>query len=441
MRLAYFLLLLLPCLALARDSNTVQTSTLSNGMKVLVQEDHTIPTVALYLFYRVGSRDERPGITGISHFFEHMMFNGSSKYGPGEFDRQMEQHGGSNNAYTTKDVTVYTDWFPPSALDLMLGMEADRMANLTLDPKIVESERGVVYSERRLRVDNDNAGALSEQLIAASIIAHPYHWPVVGWASDIEAWTRDDLETYYKEGYAPNNCVMVAVGDVSAPEVLRLTKQHFKSIPSHRTFGEPRTIEPKQDGQRQARVKKESELPLLMMAFHMPPSKSPEDPAIQVLQQILATGESSRLYSRLVDKEEAALSVQVFDEPSLDPYLLIVEVQPRANVEVGRIEEMLLDELQRVVHTPVTQAELRKAKNQWLATHYREMKTVAGRANLLGTYEIFYGGYKRLYDEPADIEKVNATDVQRIAAQMLVPENRTIGVLEPESTRKQEAKQ
>ena len=245
MRLAFFLSLLLPCLALAQPSNSVEATALSNGMKILVQEDHTIPTVALYFFYRVGSRDERPGITGISHFFEHMMFNGSAKYGPGEFDRQMEQRGGSNNAYTTKDVTVYTDWFPPSALDLTMSMEADRMARLSLDPKIVQSERGVVYSERRLRVDNDNAGALSEQLIAASIIAHPYHWPVVGWASDIESWTREDLETYYKAGYAPNNCVMVAVGDTSTAEVFRLARRHFEPIPSHQTFGEPRTVEPR----------------------------------------------------------------------------------------------------------------------------------------------------------------------------------------------------
>jgi zinc protease len=440
MRFARFLALFLPSLLLAQSSS-VQTSTLANGMKILVQEDHTIPTVALYLFYRVGSRDERPGITGISHFFEHMMFNGSAKYGPGEFDREMEKQGGSNNAYTTKDVTVYTDWFPPSALNLMMSMEADRMANLTLDPKIVQSERGVVYSERRLRVDNDNAGALSEQLGAAAIIAHPYHWPVVGWASDIEAWTRDDLQTYYKEGYAPNNCVMVAVGDISASETLRLAKQHFEPIPSHQTFGEPRTIEPKQDGARQVRIRKESELPLLMMAFHLPPSRSPENPAIQILEEILSTGESSRLYSRLVNKEEVALNAQVSDEPSLDPYLLTIQVQPRANVEVSRIEESVFDELREVSRTPVSDSELRKAKNQWLAAHYREMKRIEGRANLLGTYEIFYGSYRRLYDEPADIERVSAADVQRVAATILAPENRTVGVLEPESKQKQAANQ
>jgi zinc protease len=234
---------------------------------------------------------------------------------------------------------------------------------------------------------------------------------------------------------------MVAVGDISASETLRLAKQHFEPIPSHQTFGEPRTIEPKQDGARQVRIRKESELPLLMMAFHLPPSRSPENPAIQILEEILSTGESSRLYSRLVNKEEVALNAQVSDEPSLDPYLLTIQVQPRANVEVSRIEESVFDELREVSRTPVSDSELRKAKNQWLAARYREMKRIEGRANLLGTYEIFYGSYRRLYDEPADIERVSAADVQRVAATILAPENRTVGVLEPESKQKQAVNQ
>ena len=441
MRLALFLALLWPGIALAQISDNVQTSTLKNGMKILVQEDHTIPTVALYFFYRVGSRDEKPGITGISHFFEHMMFNGSQLFGPGEFDRQMEVHGGNNNAYTTKDVTVYTDWFPPDALELMMRMESDRMAHLAFQPKIVESERGVVYSERRLRVDNDNLGALSEQVNAAAIIAHPYHWPVVGWASDIESWTMQDLEMYYKQGYAPNNCILVAAGDVSATRVFQLANQYFEAIPSHATFSEPRTVEPKQEGERVVRIHKEAELPLLMLAFHMPPTKSPEYPAIEVLETILATGQSSRLYSRLVNREQAALNAQVFDEPSLDPYLLGIVVEPRAGVDVNHVRALVIDELEKIKASPVPEAELRKAKNQWLAAHYREFKSNAGRANMLGTYEVFYGDYKKLYEEPAEIEKVTVEDVRRVAQQILTTENRTVGILIPQSKKIEEARQ
>jgi zinc protease len=166
---------------LVAEVAAVQTHTLDNGLKILVQEDHSIPNVAMYLFYRIGSRNERPGITGISHFFEHTMFNGAKKYGPKQFDNEMDSAGGNNNAYTSKDLTVYTDWFPSTALELMFDMESDRMRDLAFDPKIIESERGVVYSERRTSVDNSNYGTLSEQLEAAAFTAHPYHWPVVGW--------------------------------------------------------------------------------------------------------------------------------------------------------------------------------------------------------------------------------------------------------------------
>src|ERR1700675_2127479 len=169
----------------------VAARTLKNGMKVLVQTDHSIPNVALYIFYRIGSRNERPGTTGLSHFFEHMMFNGAKKYGPGELDKVMEANGGSNNAYTTRDVTVYQDWFPRAAPDLIFDIEADRIQNLSFDPKKIESERQVVASERRLRTDNDNGGLVDEQLWATAFIAHPYQWPVVGWMSDIEHWTME----------------------------------------------------------------------------------------------------------------------------------------------------------------------------------------------------------------------------------------------------------
>ena len=167
----------------------VVTHTLTNGMKILVHEDHGIPNVALYIFYKIGSRNEHPGTTGLSHFFEHMMFNGAKKYGPHMLDRVMEDHGGRNNAYTTSDLTVYQDWFPASATELIFDIEADRIRDLSFDPGMIKSERGVVASERRTSVDNDNFGALDEQFNAAAFIAHPYHWPVVGWMSDIESWT------------------------------------------------------------------------------------------------------------------------------------------------------------------------------------------------------------------------------------------------------------
>src|SRR5450756_2377805 len=168
--------LLLSSLIFGQDT---RTGTLANGLKVIVQEDHAIPNVAMYFFYRIGSRNERPGTTGLSHFFEHMMFNGARKYGPKQFDKQMDNIGGNNNAYTTNDVTVYTDWFPSPALELMFDMEADRIRDLAFDPKIIESERGVVYSERRSSVDNSNIGMLYELARATAFVAHPYHLSLI----------------------------------------------------------------------------------------------------------------------------------------------------------------------------------------------------------------------------------------------------------------------
>ncbi|HHG83953.1 MAG TPA: insulinase family protein, partial [Bacteroidetes bacterium] len=195
---------------------------LANGMQLLVLEDHSIPNANMYLFWRVGSRNEAPGITGLSHFFEHMMFNGAKKYGPKQFDKVMEANGGSNNAYTSEDVTVYTDWFPASSIEVMFDLEADRIGNLAISQKMLDSERGVVLSERSTGLENSNYRKLAEQVQAIAMYAHPYKWSVMGYESDIKAWTKEDLENYFDVYYAPNNCTAVIVGDVTVEKVLAL---------------------------------------------------------------------------------------------------------------------------------------------------------------------------------------------------------------------------
>src|ERR1039457_4375392 len=189
----------------------------------------------------------------------------------------MEKNGGNNNAYTSEDVTVYTDWFPRTALNLMFDMESDRIRDLSFDPKIIESERGVVYSESRSSVDNSNFGTLFEQLKAAAFSAHPYHWPVIGWPSDIESWTMDDLKNHFRMGYAPNNCVMVVVGDVSTPEVISHAKKYIDPIPSQDPPPKVRTKDPEQIGERRVTVVKSAQLPIEMVAYHVPPANNPDD--------------------------------------------------------------------------------------------------------------------------------------------------------------------
>src|SRR5215472_3278940 len=423
----------LACALLAAQDQGITSNTLSNGMKVIVQEDHAIPNVAMCFFYKIGSRNERPGITGISHFFEHMMFNGSKKYGPKQFDNEMEKAGGNNNAYTSQDVTVYTDWFPSTALELMFDMESDRMQNLAFDPKIVESERGVVYSERRTSVDNSNYGILDEQLRAAAFIAHPYHWPVVGWPSDIEAWTMDDLKAHYKMGYAPNNCVMVVVGDVTADKVMELAKKYIEPIPRQSPPPEVRTKEPQQIGERRVTVRKPAQLPLQMVAYHSPDARDPDSTTLEVIDAIMTAGQSSRLYKRMVDGDQIALNVGAEAERTLDPGVYTFFITPRSGVDPVRAEKTLFEEIDKLRNAPVPDEELRKAKNQLLTQHYKQLKTIAGRANLLGTYEVFYGDYRKLYTVDRDIEAVTAADVQRVAQKYFTPLNRTVATLIPEA--------
>ncbi|HWR53872.1 MAG TPA: pitrilysin family protein [Bryobacteraceae bacterium] len=410
----------------------VTTHTLSNGMKVIIHEDHDIPNAALYFFFKVGSRNEHPGATGVSHFFEHMMFNGAKKYGPKQFDIQMEKAGGHNNAYTSRDVTVYTDWFPSNALELMFDMEADRIRDLSFDPKIIESERGVVYSERRASVENDNAGLLDEQLNAAAYTAHPYGWPVVGWASDIEAWTMDDLRQHFRMGYAPNNCVLVATGDIRPDQVIALAKKYLEPIPRQEPPPPVRTREPEQMGERRVVVTKEAQLPMQLLSFHVPNSASPEYWPLRMLANVLAAGRSSRLYRRLVDRDQIALEVGGGIDVSLDPGQFQFFVQPRAGVDPAKTEAALIEEVERVRNGGIMPAELDKAKNQLLAAHYRQLKTIGGKANLLGQYEVFFGDYRKLLTADQEIAKVTAPQVQEAAKRYLGARNRTIATLIPE---------
>ncbi len=418
--------------AVLLPAQNVQTTTLANGMKVIIQEDHNIPNVALYFFYKIGSRNERPGITGISHFFEHMMFNGAKKYGPKQFDNEMEKAGGNNNAYTTRDETVYTDWFPSSALELMFDMESDRIRDLALEPKMVASERGVVYSERRSSVDNNNFGILYEQLEAAAFTAHPYHWPVLGWPSDIEAWTQQDLKDYFAIGYAPNNCTMVVVGDVTVARIMELAKKYIEPIPSHDPPPPVRTKEPEQLGERRVTVKKAAQLPLQMVAFHVPEAKNPDSIALDLMATVLSRGQSSRLYKRMVDEEPLALSVNGGMNDSLDPTLLTFTIQPRNGVDPAKTEKVLYEELARLQNTEISARELQKARNQLLTQHYSELKTIAGRANLLGTSEVMFGDYRKAFTIDKDYEAVTAADIQRVAKKYLTEKNRTVATLIPE---------
>ena len=413
----------------AVTADQVNTFTLPNGMKFIVLESSTIPNANMYTFWKVGSRNEAPGITGLSHFFEHMMFNGSQHYGPKMFDRTMEAKGGSNNAYTTNDVTVYQDWFPAGTLETIFKLESDRIAHLTIDPKMVSSERGVVLSERSTGLENSNVRMLQEEVNGVAFRAHPYSWSVIGNESDIKAWTQDDLVRYFNVYYAPNNAVAVIVGDVKFDQVKKLATQYFAAIPKRALPPAVRTVEPEQKGERRVFVAKESATaPNLMVAYKVPAINDADHYALELLQTILTDGKTSRLYQALVDTQ-LATTVGVDSIDGFDPGLLYLYAVAAAKVEPAKLEQALLAALERVVKDGVTEEELQKVKNRKLLDLYRTEETINGKAQQLGNYEVFFGDYKKMFDAPAAYKAVSSADIKNVAAKYLKKSQRTVGVL------------
>ena len=407
----------------------IRAYTLDNGLRIIVWPDHDIPNVVMYNFVRAGGRNEYPGITGLSHFFEHMMFNGTDRRAQGEFDQTMEAAGGANNAYTSKDLTVYQNWFPRSALETIFDLEGDRLENLAIDPDVVESERGVVYSERRLRYDNDNFGRLYLEMNATAFSAHPYQFPVIGWASDVENWTQQDLEDYFRTYYAPNNLTMVFTGDVTPKEVFDLAEEYFDGIAAQEPPQAIRTTEPEQLGERRLLVEIDSPTPLLHMTFHAGSASDPETLPMSLLLNILIGGESSRLHRLFVEEEQIALAVGGFQMEGFDPGLVYFYLTLPPGADVDAVEARMHEELQRVAADGVTAAELNKARNIMTADYWRGLATINGKASALGNAEVFLGDYQRAFSVPDELSAVTAEQLQQVAATVFDRHKMTLGVL------------
>lgn len=409
----------------------IRALTLDNGLRIIVWPDRDIPNVALYNYVRVGSRNEAPGITGLAHFFEHMMFNGTETRPPGEFDREMEARGGSNNASTSDDLTIYMDWFPSSALELVFDLEGDRLAHLAFDPKVIESERGVVYSERRLRVEDDNNGFLAEQVQSTAFAAHPYHFPTIGWPSDIEGWTLADLQAFFRTHYAPNNCTFVVVGDVDADQVFALARKYLAPIPRQAPPPAVRTVEPVQPGEKRVTVERRAQTPLLQLAYKAPKADDPRNAALNLLTVILAQGDASRLHRLLVEERKLAVNVDAYLQEGFDPGLFWLFVTLPAGGDPGEVERVIDAEFARLEADGVTEAELTRARNLLSAGYWGQLATINGKARLLGEYEVMHGDYRKLFELPAAIARVKPADIRAVATELLDARHRTVGVLVP----------
>jgi zinc protease len=411
--------------------DAVRAITLANGMKVIVWPVQNIPSVALYNWVRAGSRNEAPGITGLAHFFEHMMFNGTTRREPGEFDRMMEARGGANNAFTSDDVTVYQDWFPREALDLVFDLESDRICNLAFVPKVIESERGVVYSERRLRVEDNSQGLLSEQVQAAAFVAHPYHFPTIGWPSDIQSWRTEDLQKFFRTYYAPNNLTLVLAGDLVPERVFALARKYFEPIPRQAPPEPVRSREPEQLGERTIVVRRKAQTPLLQYAYKAPAAADERAPAVSLLLAILVDGDASRLHRLLVEQKNVAIEVSGHWQEGFDPGLFWLYLTLPEGADPQSVQAILDRELDNVVARGVTDLELTRAKNLVEAGFWKKLATIDGKAQLLGEYEVFHGDWLKMFDAPAQFERVTREQVQAVAREILDRSKRTVGVLVP----------
>jgi zinc protease len=436
--LALFLVMPGPARAGEREKPAIEldvtVETLDNGLKVILLEDHSVPVISYWTFFRVGARNERPGITGISHFMEHMMFNGTEKYGPQEFDRILEANGGYSNAFTSKDMTAYYEDFASDVLELIVDLDSDRMKSLALDPKYVESELGVVKEERRLSIDNSVAGQLYEELYGLAFKAHPYSWPVLGWMSDLENMTREDCVEYFRIYYAPNNAVLIIAGDFETKEALALIHRYYDDIPAQEPPDDVRTSEPEQLGERRAIVHRPAELPQIMIGYHGPPVGSDDVYVLDVLQAMLTKGDSSRLYKKLVRDLGIAINVDASFPWSIDPNLFYFDIKMKPGEDAAAGEEAIYSELEAIAENGVSETELERVKNTLEADFIRSMQRVNGKAMKIGTYEIRFGDYQKIPQVPGLYRAVTNDDIKRIVKTYFTEKKRNVVTLVPEKS-------
>lgn len=412
----------------------VREVTLDNGLKVLLFPESRAPVATLQIWYRVGSRNEVLGKTGLSHLTEHLMFRGTEKYGPKVFARLVQKQGGSENAFTSRDYTAYFEIGPQSSLNLWLQLEADRMQNLKVSEELFRTEQNVVLEERRRRTEDDPVSFLVEETIATAYKAHPYQWPVIGWMHDIKTLSRDDFLAHYRQYYQPNNATLVVVGDFDPDQVLQEIKATFGKYARGPKPPPFRPLEPPQQGERRVVVKREAQLPFICMAYHVPNLGHPDAFALEVLSAILSQGRSARLYQQLVYQKRLALEVGAdYDLATACPSLFIIYGQPLPGKTVTELESALEAEVQRIRNTLVSERELATAKNQAEAGFIMAQDSLLYRGLLLGRYETI-ASWKKLKELLPGIRAVQKEDVQRVAREYLIPRNRTVGILEPLKT-------
>jgi zinc protease len=428
--LAMVLALLVTSSSFAQTMNVTE-KTLPNGLTVLLKEEHKAPVITFQIWYKVGSRNECLGKTGMSHLLEHMMFKGTIKFGPKTFSQTVQRNGGNDNAFTSHDYTAYFENFSADRIAISLELESDRMQNLLIDPKEFLSERDVVKEERRMRTEDDPTNSMLEQMMAAAFSAHPYQWPVIGWMADINNITRDDLYKYYRTYYAPNNATIVVVGDFDTKKMILQIESAFGSIPRGPDAPKVVAVEPKHLGERRIVVKKQAELPAIFAGYNVPTLKQKDSYALEVLQGVLSSGNSSRLYRSLVYEKQLALYAGGdYDNVSADPNLFILYAGVMPGKTTEEVEKALYAEVDKLKNNFASDEEIQKAKNQIESNFIMGQDSIFYQAMLLGQFETV-AEWRILESYVDNIRAVTKEDVMRVAKEYFTEDNRTVGILVP----------
>jgi zinc protease len=405
---------------------------MQNGLAILLCEDKSAPVVSVHTWFRVGSRHEHEGKTGLAHLFEHLMFNEIEGRGPGEFDRKLEEAGAESNASTWLDWTQYNIAIPKEQLSLVLELEAERMSKLVLREPQVTSEKEVVANERRYRVDDDVEGAVSEILWATAFTRHAYKWPTIGWMKDIEGFTTEDCEAFYRAYYAPNNAALVISGDFKTADVLRKVSTHYGVMPSSTLPLEDAQPEPPQTSERRVEVKKPTTTEKIVVGYHAPALGDFDHPAISLLSEVLFGGRASRLHQRLVRELELASEVRAFVGPFHDPGLFEVYAAAREGHTAEELLAVLDEELQKVMDTPVTEQEMARASARFELGLLGGLETADGKASTIGFYEAVLGRPAAAFERLEATRRLTQSDLLRAARRYLAPNQRSVILVRPE---------
>jgi zinc protease len=409
---------------------------LDNGMKVIVKEDHRAPVVISQVWYRVGSADEHSGITGVSHVLEHMMFKGTEHYPAGRFSEIIAENGGQENAFTARDYTAYYQLLEASRFPISFELEADRMANLALPEEEFVKERNVVKEERRLRTEDNPTALAYEQLYAIAFHNSPYHNPVIGWMGDLDSLQLADLRRWYRQWYAPDNAILVVVGDVDSDAVYRTAARYFGGLDAHRLPVVKPRPEPRQRGLRRVLVKAPTELPYIVMGYKTPVlgrAKPEWEPyALEVLAGVLDGGRSARLSRELIREQEVAASAGAgYGLYGRYDGLFLMDGIPAAGHSMAELEQALQREVERLQKTLVGPGELSRVKAQVLTGEVYRRDSVSRQANLIGMVETIGLGWRVLDEYVPRIEAVTAEQVREVARRYLTDDLKTVAVVEP----------